>query len=108
MLALFGSCERWCWRDEEPSTLQRSVSNPLTSLLPHRSGRWRLHIAKDDFSSDPVCDGEPGNCKAISGTSKTEKLGHKAAFSDSGMEYKPETRTSSSGLHLAARQSWTS
>jgi len=29
-----------------------------------------------------------------------QKLGHKAVFSDSGMEYKPETRTSSSDLYL--------
>lgn len=72
---------------------------PFPSLLSHQSDRWREYVAKD-FSSEAAGDGGPRSFKTISGASKTEKLGQKAVSIDSGVEYKHETRTPSSGLYL--------
>lgn len=52
------------------------------------------------ISSEAAGDGEPGSCKTISGASKTEKLGQKVVSTDSGVDYKHETRTSHSHLYL--------
>lgn len=89
--------------EEDASTLWRSLSNPLLSFpfSPTDLTDGGVDgVVKEDFSSEAVGDGEPVSCKAVSGASKTEKLGHKTVFSDSGMEYKPETRTLSSDLYL--------